>query len=304
MGSSVTVTFNQDQWLPVTRDGLDYQIHYSYVSSDLVGQPEEETETKSGTVLVGISRTLSSMWNLEGENLQRVLFEYAKRHIAAKAEEGSLGGHSELQLTTASAPGECPFNPARIHLDFNKPFQFEIPNSNPIAIAESTALPSQIIDLRDSINAIYGENFGGRLLTLPQERHIIELHKECKGHEDFAYRVASLGGLAIAISTEDLKRNLAQAQTSIQSNHPLDLLGTFLRSRCPKDQVNQIMDSLKSFNHLRRLYPVHSDRAKGVLAAHRFFNLDYPVRDHGASWRRLLEVYRDTLEKLLALLKT
>jgi hypothetical protein len=94
MSSSVTVTFTQGQWLPVTRDGLDYQVHYSYVSSDLVGQPEEEATTKSGTVLVGISRTLSSVWNLTGEDLQRVLFEYAKRHIAAKAEEGSLGGQS------------------------------------------------------------------------------------------------------------------------------------------------------------------------------------------------------------------
>ena len=64
------------------------------------------------------------------------------------------------------------------------------------------------------------------------------------------------------------------------------------------------MEALKNFNKLRRMYPVHTDRAQGVLSAHRFFDLDYPVQDHAASGHRLLEGYRDTLEKLLALLKT
>ncbi len=301
MSSSVTVTFTQDQWLPVTRDGLDYQVHYSYVSSDLVREPEDETETKSGTVLVGISRTLSSVWNLGGEALQKVLFEYAKRHVKAKAEEGSLGGHSELQLTTASAPRACPFNPARIKIELNKPLQFEMPISNPVAAAQPTALPSEIVDLRDAINAIFGENFGGHLLTLPQERHIVELFKECKEHEDFAYRVASIGGLAASISSQDLRQYLTQVPNQ---EKPLNFLGNFLRARYPGDRVNPIMDALKNFNNLRRMYPVHTDRAGGVLSAHRFFNLDYPVRDYRTAWRRLLEVYRDALEKLLALLKT
>lgn len=317
MSETVTVTFTNDEWLPVMRDGFDYQLCYSYVPSDLVGQPEEAAETRHGTVLVGISRTLSSIWGLEREDLRKVLFEYAKRHVKDKAEEDSLGGRSEVQLTTASAPKRRPFDPARIQLQFDTPVHFEMPQKNPLAAAAPASLPSQIIDLRDSINAIFGERFGGRLLALPQERHIVELFKECKDHESFAYRVASVAGLATAINPSDIKGHIPSKPTPKkrkqkekptdspkQDLKPLDLLGTFLRIRYPENQVTPIMEALKNFNNLRRMYPVHTDRADGVLSAHRFFNLDYPVRDHAAAGRCLLEAYRDTLEKLLGLLKT
>jgi len=314
VSEAITVTFTRDEWLPVIRDGRDYLLHYTYVPSQLIGAPEEAAETKGGRVLVGISRTLMSIWRIEGEELRKILFEYGKRHVRAKAAEGSLGGQSELQLTTANAPNRRPYDPNRIALQFGAPIQFPFPKENPIAAAEVASLPSQIIDLRDSINAIFGEKFGGRLLALPQERHIVELFKECRDHEDFAYRVASIGGLATAISPADLKRHIPKdprAETKTRNaakekpseQKPLDLLGAFLRANIPTKKVDPIMDALKNFNNLRRMYPVHTDRAEGVLPAHRFFGLDYPVRDHTAAGRRLLEAYRDILDKMLGLLK-
>lgn len=317
MSDSVAITFTKYELLAVTRDGFDYQLDYSYVPSDLVGQPEEVAEKRDGTVVVGISRTLATSWRLGREDLEKVLFEYAKRHVRAKAEEGSLGGSSEVQLTTANAARPCPFDPARIQLGIGTPVHFEMPKRNPVAAAAPASLPSQIIDLRDSINAIFGETFGGRLLALPQERHIVELFKECKDHESFAYRVASIGGLAIAINPGDIERHVPSkpasrkakekekpTDNSRQTLKPLDLLGTFLRTRYPENQVTPIMEALKNFNHLRRMYPVHTDRAGGVLSAHGFFDLDYPVQNHATAGRRLLEAYRDMLAKLLRLLKT
>lgn len=317
MSDSVAITFTQYEFLAVMRDGFDYQLDYSYVPSDLVGQPEEVSETRDGTVVVGASRTLATSWRLGREDLEKVLFEYAKRHIRAKAEEGSLGGRSEIQLTTANAARRCPFDPTRVQLEIGTPIHFEMPKRNPVAAAEPASLPSQIIDLRDSINAIFGETFRGRLLALPQERHIVELFKECKDHESFAYRVASIGGLATAIIPDDIDRRVPSrpasrkpkekekpTDSSRQAANTLDLLGRFLRTRYPENQVTPIMEALKNFNHLRRMYPVHTDRAGGVLSAHRFFDLDYPVQDHVAAGRRLLEAYRDILAKLLALLKT
>jgi len=316
MKDSVGITFTQYQLLPRTRDGYDYQLDYSYVPSDLVGQPEEASETRDGTVVVGVSGTLATCWRLGREDLKKVLFEYAKRHIRAKAEEGSLGGRSEIQLTTANAAKRCPFDPARVQLEIGTPVHFEMPKRNPVAAAESASLPSQIIDLRDSINAIFGETYRGRLLALPQERHIVELFKECKDHESFACRVASIGGLATAINPDDIRRHVPSRSASRKPEEKekppdsskqetnFDLLGRFLRARYPENQVSPIMEALKNFNHLRRMYPVHTDRAGGVLSAHRFFNLDYPVQDHAAAGRRLLEAYRNMLANLLALLKT
>lgn len=197
----VTVTFTRDQWLPITRDGLDYELHYDFVPSRFIGKPDEACETKSGLVHVGISGTLCAMWKFDRDShhgsLRLVLFEYAQRHVRAKAEEGALGGRSEIQLTSYTAPSSCPFDPTRIRLIFNEPVEFRVPSKNPMAAAEPASLPSHIIDLRDSINALFGESFGERLLNLPQERHITELFKRCDDHESFAFRAASIGGLCV-----------------------------------------------------------------------------------------------------------
>jgi hypothetical protein len=315
MGESVTVTLTGDRVLPDTRDGIDYELYYNFVATRLAGEPDEAQRTGRGSVSVGISRTLSSMWDLRGEALRRVLYEYAKRHVEAKAEEDALGGSSEIQLTSGTAPESCPFDPARVRLVFNQPLEFQVPRTNPMAGAEPSALPSQIVDLRDSINAIFGELFSGRLLNLPQERQIVELFRRCDDHQSFAYRVASIGGLATAIEPAALRHQLAKGSkakaagdSKIPEAHevakPIDLLGSFLRSRYPGTEVDSIMGAIKNLNNLRQMYPIHTDRAGGVLPAHRFFGIAYPVKDHAEAGKKLLQAYRDTLERLLALLKS
>jgi hypothetical protein len=276
MTESYTIKFLKDEWLPLTRDGMDYCVVYSYVPTKLVGQPEEEFNTAKANIVVGISGTLESIWGLTKDNLRKVLFEYAKRRVTEKALEKTLGGHSEIQLATNSAPNLCPYDPSLINIDFTKPLQVDIPTENPVMQSAPTSLASQIVDLRDSINVIFGETSkGGRLLALPQERHLVELFKDCKDHETFAYRVSLIGRLATAINSFDLKKYVPIGQ----DKKPLDILGDFLRNnRFPEDRVNAVMDTLKNFNNIRRMYPVHTDRADGVLSAHRFFSLDYPVK--------------------------
>ena len=137
---------------------------YSYVPTSLVGQPEEKSNTSYASIVVGISRTLEAIWNLSKDNLRKILFEYAKRHINARAVEKTLGGKSEIQLTTYSAPNQCPFDPDLINIDLKNPMQVNIPSENPIAKSEPASLASQIIDLRDSINAILGKLLVGAFL--------------------------------------------------------------------------------------------------------------------------------------------
>lgn len=293
----MTITFIQDEKLQTTRAAVEYLFYYIFLPTEFIGTPEQESKTQNGSVLVSISYTLLSIWELEGENLRKVLFEYAKRHIIKKAEENALGGDSNLDLTSNVYPRECPYNPQRIVIEFNHPINIAVPEENPMSSAENSALPSQIIDLRDNINAIFGEKFKGRLLTLPQERHLVELFKQCKDHESFAYRVASIGGLATAINVKDLK------QYTTDGNNPLNVLGAFLRANFHEDQVNPIMDILQKFNWLRRMYPIHSDRAPGVIEAHKELGIEYPVSDYSKAWNSLLNRYRDCLECIISLLK-
>lgn len=295
--STFTITFLKDEFLPVTRHGRDYQIYYSFVLTKYVDEPEQEYYTKHGRIHIGISSTLIKVWDCQGEDVRKILFEHAKRYVKQKAEEKTLGVDSGIELTTYNSPSICPYNPARIKLLFNTSFEIEVPEENPMTAAEPSALPSQIIDLRDSINALFGEKHKGRLLSLPQERHLVELFKQCKDHETFAYRVASLGGLATAFYVEDFKNQVPNESGT------LGIVGAFLRKHYAESQVNPIMESLAKFNQLRRMYPIHSDRTDGVLNAHRFFGLEYPVRDHTKAGLTLLEHYRVCLEHVLALLK-
>ncbi len=315
MDKSITIRFSKDEWLPRTRDGLDYLLRYSFVDSEFIGKADEAFLTRQAYIVIGISGTLNSMWGFSKNNLCKVLFEYGKRHVETMISEGTLANQTELQLTTYSAPAQCPFDPERIDFSFDSPLEYSYSLENPLSSAEPSSLAFQIVDLRDSINAIFGEQFNGRLLTLPQERHLVELFKSCDGNEEFAYRVASLGGLSTSIDTKmikavhkkskgELKGPNEQVSKSQGKLKPLDFLGEFLRNRYSIEKVNEVMDVFKNFNHLRRMYPIHTDRARGVLSAYRFFEIEYPLSDHNYEWQKLLEKYRDCLKILLGLLKS
>ena len=147
-------------------------------------------------------------------------------------------------------------------------------------------LASQIVVLRDNINALYGEKFGGWLLSLPQERSLLELFRTCGSQEEFGYRVPSLCTLAISFDGKSI-----------------DDIGAFLRTKYTAQKVNPIMDGLQKFNQLRRMYPVHTDRADGVMAAHKHFDLAYPTEDYQGAWTKLLSGYLQLLRQILDLLK-
>lgn len=306
MNNLVTVTFTRDEWLASTRDGQDYSLNYTVVNSESIGKPDEASHTTNARIILGISGSLAGQWNLNTEELRKVLFEFGKRHVKGMIADGTLADQTELQFTTYNAPDRCPFDPNLIILDFGLPFEISAPAGNIISMSEPSSLAFQIIDLRDSINAVFGEQLNGRLLTLPQERHLMEMFKECNGPEEFAYRVASLASLATAIDPKSVKTPSKKQQDEEKELKQLDLLGMFMRQRysVSEEEVNDVMNILQNFNHLRRMYPIHSDRATGVLKAHQFFGLDYPVSNYKDSWKILQQRYRDALDTLLQILKS
>jgi len=151
----MTVNFNEDRWVPTRRNGQDYYLSYSCVDTELVGKPEEQAKTKHGDVTIGISRTLASMWGLENQNLQKVLFEYGKRHIETMVSQKALSEKSEIRLTSTNTPQKCPFDPSRINVEFGVPFEFRQPTESTLAKAQESSLPFQIVTTRDNINAVF-----------------------------------------------------------------------------------------------------------------------------------------------------
>ena len=292
------IKFVKSGWAPITGDSDS--LDFAYEIQDIQPHPLSPAPPFKGTVSVNISRTLQSIWALDTDSLQKVLGVYAKEHLAGKVEESSSTGSELLELSTYNAPNEPPFDPSTLHFLVPSEFEVEIPEMEDPTAKAAAELASQIIDLRDAVNAVYGEKHKKRLLSLAQERALFELSRRCDTREEFSHRVVSLCGLATSIDSSALP---APGGTPSEGGS-IDRLGVFLRETYPGAASDEIMQDLTRFNHLRRMYPTHTDEASGVLAAFHHFGIEYPVHDYQQAWERLLDRYRVLLSRLLQLLRT
>jgi hypothetical protein len=275
-------------------------ISFAYEIENL--NPPKSTSTPEigeGTVKVNISRTLRTVWGLDHVGLEKVLGSYAKDHLVSKVESSSDSDLEEIQLSTYNAPNNPPFDPSQLNHIVPSEFEVDVPDLGNVPNTKSIEIASQIIDLRDTINAIYGERYKTRILSLPQERALFELSRRCDSREEFTHRMASLCALAVSIDDNAFDK-VEDFDTSGKS---VDKMGRFLRAKFSGDLPEKIMMDLQSFNQLRRMYPIHTDRSSGVLKAHQYFGINYPIEDYQLAWNSILESYCTMLQRLLKLIR-
>lgn len=292
---ATTVRLTSASWLPRLRDGDDLEIRFEMVGQAFVGKPEETAKTQQGRLVVGVSRSLAAVWGLDQDDLRRVLLEHGRRHIRARIEEGGTPLDDEVSLTTYNTPNEVPFEPSRI-APLEEPLLVITTPESDWAPPEERDLMGEIITLRDNINALAGEKYQFRLLTLPNERMLLELGRQCTSAEEFSYRLQALSGLATSMDEVRLR-----AEVGEKEGRSLALVGKLLRRDFEQALVYPVMNTLSGLNRLRQGYPTHTDRADGVLAAHDHFGLEYPIANHRKAWSTLLAAYRDALNQLFEL---
>jgi ERCC4-type nuclease len=144
-------------------------------------------------------------------------------------------------------------------------------------------LASSIIDARDNINAIFHQKHKEKLLLLNEERDLLQLFRDADSEEQFFFRLSALKNIATHLNIKCLRQLTGVSDNQTQSIH---LLETYLNKL--GDEHQNIVETLRKINNLRQGYPIHGDRTKGVLGAHRFFSFDYPITEYSASWKRLL----------------
>ena len=127
--SSKTVRFRSCEWLPNLGGVKSILFKYSIVDTSFVDSFDEASHIDINDVTVKISYSQESMWNLEQSELEKVLFEYAKHHIASKVEEDALTQHEEILLYTYTTPNICPYDPDRIIMSFDKSYEFPVKRS-------------------------------------------------------------------------------------------------------------------------------------------------------------------------------
>ena len=160
------------------------------------------------------------------------------------------------------------------------------------------SIASEIITFRDSINTLVYSATQKQLLEMDQERNLNELFNVPNTKEEFWYSLASLANLVGKIN-KDCILNLMK--NPIKETGSIKQLEVYLKTL--SSDIDDIIIPLKSINHVRQGYPIHTDKVKNYISTLEYFGLDYPISDYSKSWERILKGYSDALKKLFKLLK-
>lgn len=290
----IRLVFDKPDLLPTGRDAIEYLFRYKVIDEKFVGKPEEDSETKHYRIKVSITGTLDMMWKLSDFDREKVLYEFGKRHVEEKIKEGSLIDNEELWLSTSTHPKSNPFNPSKIQLLESKVITISTRDESMGFNHSALQLGSKIINSRDNINAVFQEKYGNKLLQMNQERSLYEFVREVHSQEEFSYRLSSLAELASNFNVKILKTIVANDSNGLKS---ISLLERYLKKI---DGANlHCIEILRNIRALRKGYPTHGDNLKDVLAAHRFFMIEYPIENYELAWNMLLVNYSKVLEMLL-----
>jgi hypothetical protein len=293
-----SITFEAPSPLPRTRDATEYVFPYAIVDSSLVGTPEERSRTSSFSIRVGGTGSLISCWDFEEADLIRVLFEYGKRHVIQKLKDGALSDKEELLLSTSTAEIPCPFDPSRIPNLAGATIEVDLVGAPIMEDQSFLQLASSIIDARDNINAIFSSVHKERLILVTEERDLLQFFRDASSQEEFFFRLCALANAATALNVAILRNISGISDPQVKS---ISLLEEYLKGIGTPSP--RIIKTLRYINRIRQGYPVHGNRVEGVLEAHKFFNLEYPVVDFSNSWKNLLINYFNALKMLLDLIK-
>lgn len=282
------------------RDIAQYLFKFTVIDSSLIGEPEEFSKTFRSKIIVGITLELNRNWQLKDKDneLIKVLFEYGKRHVIQKLKDGTLSEREEIFLTTSNSPENCPFDPSRIINPRYVKFEVDISKEKIMQKTEFLQLAASIIDTRDNINAVFNQKYKEKLLELTEERDILQFFRDASSQEEFLYRLCALKNVATNFNINILRKITGVNDASIGS---IGLIEKYLKQNVNFDE--SIIKTLKYLNRFRQCYPIHGDRVEGVLGAHEYFRLDYPVVDFSNAWKNLLLSYLDALKRLFEIIK-
>ena len=285
--------------LPRTRDGSDYIYRFSLEDISLIGQPEENYYTTQHRIKVGISGTMESVWMARQENIEfmKVCYEYGKRELIQKVKDGSIQDYQELIITSTNYPNECPFQSDRINFEINASIDLEVSDR----IMEDVSLlqiASIIIDSRDFINAIIKERHNKKLFLFSEERDLLQLLRPANTIEEFSYRISALKSFATNMDEALLRELTGINDTNIRS---ISLLQNYLQRF--DNYEEEIINTFRSINRLRQMYPIHGDNVHGVQNAHRYFGIEYPINNSSEAWKAILVFYRDALQRILEIIR-
>lgn len=278
------------------RHVVEYEFPFHVIDKEFIDTTLERNKTSFNSIVIDASQTLCACWDLAEDDLVKVLYEYGKQHIIQKLKDGTLSNKEELSLHTGNTEIPCIFEPDKIDKPENSKFEIEMPNEHIMSNDTLLQRASKIIDTRDNINTVFRDIYKEKLLTINEERDILQFFRNANSHEEFVYRLCSLSNTVKSMNLKLLKR-----LTQENSDKTISLLEKFLLSE--KIHDDSLIQIFRNINRMRQHFPIHGDKTKGVLDSYRYFGIDYPLKDYKNAWIILMDNYLNALMILFKKIK-
>ncbi|MGB2525756.1 hypothetical protein [Flagellimonas sp. SN16] len=292
--------------VPSSLDGIDIKFFYDVVTITKEGRKKPVEHKIPHVVHVIISGTLAADWGFaiwrpseEYEDLAPLLMPYAIEHVKEKYDLGDLKESEVVKLIHGPSAPEFDMD------EFPKVVGYEETLAeNTISVdsgdqhTSHTLLADTIISTRDHINVLVRDRTGMQLLELEQEQNLKDLYRSPKTKEEFWYGMAALANLAGKINKECVLAMMGLPKKEIG---PIKQLEVFLSTLVTNP--DEIIIPLKSINHIRQGYPIHTDKVDNYIETLNSFGLEYPLTNYPISWTIILNEYAVALNKLFDVLK-
>jgi hypothetical protein len=169
----------------------------------------------------------------------------------------------------------------------------------PAAAVETSErnLPAEVLDMVDTLNVIFRDQFDAELFRLKQFRTGRVLMEPCATEEGFAHKLQVLGDLIDLINSKEL----GEAQGVTSERGSVNWLAAFLGKVAQSDAA-AVVQTLRDIRAVRNQVAAHSAAAGDFVDACARLRIDLPITDWEAAWAQVLSAFLDALRSLQGLL--
>jgi len=156
-----------------------------------------------------------------------------------------------------------------------------------------------IFKLRDKVNLLFKGTYGFKIFKLEHEEVFPQIVEPCKSETDFTAKVAVLGNLLDWMDVDCLKVNI---KTETKGDKSITLLEKLLNQDFPA-YTGIVIRNLRIIHELRdKKFPIHKE-GEEVIDIFRDLGEKYPPENWDVVWKKVLNLYIDSLKNLIEMLQ-
>lgn len=158
-------------------------------------------------------------------------------------------------------------------------------------------LAAEALDMVDTLNIIFRDQFDLELFRLKQFRTGRVLMGPCPTEEGFVLKLQVLADLIDLLNS----KQLGEAQGATSQPGSVNWLAAFL-GKVAQGEPAPVIQTLRDIRTVRKQVAAHSAAANDFINASARLGIDLPIRDWQDAWRQVLSAFLDALRRLQGLI--